>query len=129
MLNVAINGFGRIGRCFLKASLGSKAFKVVAINDLSDPGTLGHLFKYDSVFGRFKGTVAWDKDSITVNGNRMLVFSEKDPARLPWGKLAVDVVIESTGVFTKKEDAELHIKAGPKKVILSAPPKGDAPIK
>ena len=129
MLNVAINGFGRIGRNFLKSSLKSKTFRVVAVNDLSDAPTLGHLFKYDSVFGTFEGTVKWDSNSITVNGNRIMVFAEKDPSRLPWRKLAVDVVIESTGIFTKREDAELHIRAGAKKVIISAPPKGDKPIK
>ena len=129
MLNVAINGFGRIGRNFLKSSLNSKAFKVVAVNDLTDAPTLGHLFKYDSVFGTFDGTVKWDNRSITVNGNKILVFAEKDPSKLPWRKLAIDVVIESTGIFTKKEDAELHIKAGAKKVIISAPPKGDTPVK
>jgi len=129
MLKVAINGFGRIGRNFLKASLPSKAFRVVAINDLADAATMGHLFKYDSVFGNFKGEVKWDRDSITVNGNRIAFISEKDPTKLPWGKLGIDIVIESTGIFTKPEQAQIHILAGAKKVILSAPPKGEKVMK
>ncbi len=129
MLKVAINGFGRIGRNFLKASLKSKAFRVVAVNDLADIDRKGFLFKYDSVYGPFQGTVKWDKSSLTVNGNKILAFSEKDPAALPWGKLGIDVVIESTGIFREKDKAEAHIKAGAKKVILSAPPKGDKPVK
>lgn len=128
-LKVAINGFGRIGRNFLKASLSSKAFRVVAVNDLADAPTMGHLLKYDSVFGPFKGSVEWSKSSISVNGNNISVFAEKDPTKLPWGKLRIDVVIESTGIFRKREQAEMHLKAGAKKVVLSAPPKGDRPVK
>ncbi|MEE9323171.1 MAG: type I glyceraldehyde-3-phosphate dehydrogenase [Candidatus Aenigmarchaeota archaeon] len=129
MLKVAINGFGRIGRNFLKASLGNKSFKVVAVNDLADAKTMGHLFKYDSVYGRFDGKVNAGENFISVNGNKIMMFSEKDPANLPWGKLGIDVVIESTGFFRKREQAELHLKAGAKKVVLSAPPKGDKPVK
>lgn len=129
MLKVGINGFGRIGRNFLKASLNSRAFKVVAINDLTDAPTLGHLFKYDSVFGIFKGKVKWDKGSINVNGNKINVFSEREPENLPWGKLSVDVVIESTGIFRERKHAEMHLRAGAKKVIISAPPKGDKPVR
>ena len=129
MLKVAVNGFGRIGRNFVKSSLKSKNFEVVAVNDLSDPATLAHLFRHDSVFGTFKGTVKAEKDSIIINGKKILVLAEKDPSRLPWRKLAIDVVIESTGIFTKVEDAELHIKAGAKKVVISAPPKGEGSAK
>jgi glyceraldehyde 3-phosphate dehydrogenase len=129
MLRVAINGFGRIGRNFLKASLKSRAFRVVAINDLAAAPLLGHLMRYDSVYGPFGGTVEWDKTGITVNGKRILVSSERDPANLPWGKLKIDVVIESTGIFRDMENAATHLKAGAKKVIISAPPKGDGPIK
>ena len=129
MLKVAINGFGRIGRNFLKASLRSKSFAVVAINDLADAPSLGRLFKYDSVFGPFEGSVNWTKSSIKVEGRNIKVFGEKDPSMLPWKKLGVDVVLESTGIFRKKEQAELHLKAGAKKVVLSAPPKGDKPVK
>jgi len=129
MLKVAVNGFGRIGRNFLKASLRSRAFRVVAINDLADAETLGRLFRYDSVFGPFDGKVGWGKDFIRVNGQKIQVLSEKDPSVLPWGKLGIDVVLESTGIFRTYEKAELHLKAGAKKVLLSAPPKGDRPIK
>lgn len=129
MLKVAINGFGRIGRNFLKASLGNKDFNVVAVNDLADAKTMGHLFKYDSVYGRFKGRIKAGENFISVNGDRILMFSEKDPANLPWGKLGIDVVIESTGFFRKREQVEGHLKAGAKKVIISAPPKGDKPIR
>lgn len=129
MLKVAINGFGRIGRNFLKASLGNKDFNVVAVNDLADAKTMGHLFKYDSVYGRFKGRIKAGENFISVNGDRILMFSEKNPANLPWGKLGIDVVIESTGFFRKREQVEGHLKAGAKKVIISAPPKGDKPIR
>ena len=129
MLKVAINGFGRIGRNFLKASLESKSVSVVAVNDLADPETLGRLLKYDSVFGPFDGKVSWGKDSITVNGKKISVSAEKDPSKLPWGKLGIDIVLESTGRFRKYEECELHLKAGAKRVVISAPPKGDKPIK
>ncbi len=129
MLKVAINGFGRIGRNFLKASLSSRAFSVVAVNDLATPETLGRLLKYDSVFGPFDGKVSWGKDFITVNGKKISVTAEKDPAMLPWGKLGIDVVLESTGRFRTYDDASKHIQAGAKKVIISAPPKGDKPVK
>ncbi len=129
MLKVAINGFGRIGRNFLKASLRSRSFSVVAINDLADAETLGRLFKYDSVFGPFDGKTEWGKGFIKVNGKKIDTFAEKDPAMLPWGKLKIDVVLESTGRFRKYEDAEKHLKAGAKKVVLSAPPKDDKPVK
>ena len=128
-MRVAINGFGRIGRNFLKASLKSKAFRVVAVNDLAGAPLLGHLLRYDSVYGPFAGSVEWDKGSLTVNGKKIMVFSEKDPTRLPWGKQKIDVVIESTGIFRERKKAAMHLKAGAKKVVISAPPKGDAPVK
>ncbi|MBN1896974.1 MAG: type I glyceraldehyde-3-phosphate dehydrogenase [Candidatus Aenigmarchaeota archaeon] len=129
MLKVAINGFGRIGRNFLKASLRSRSFSVVAINDLADAKTLGRLFKYDSVFGPFDGKTEWGNGFIKVNNRKISTFAEKDPAMLPWGKLKIDVVLESTGRFRKYEDAEKHLNAGARKVVLSAPPKDDKPIK
>jgi len=124
-VRIAINGFGRIGRGFLRAALEKKGFDIVATNDLTTETTLAHLMKYDTVMGRFDGTVEAGKGSITVNGDEIKVLSEKDPANLPWKELDIDVVIESTGFFTKREDAEKHIKAGAKKVILSAPGKGE----
>jgi glyceraldehyde 3-phosphate dehydrogenase len=129
MLKVAVNGFGRIGRNFLKASLRSKAFRVVAVNDLAGAETLGRLFRYDSVFGPFEGKTEWGRNFIKVNGQKILTFAEKDPAALPWGKLGIDVVLESTGIFREYDKAAAHLKAGAKKVVLSAPPKGDKPVK
>jgi glyceraldehyde 3-phosphate dehydrogenase len=124
-MNVAINGFGRIGRASFKALLDKKGLKVVAINDLTDTATLAHLLKYDSCYGEYPGRVSATKDSLVVDGVKYRVYAEKDPSALPWQELKVDVVIESTGRFTKKEDALLHIKAGAKKVVISAPGKGD----
>jgi glyceraldehyde 3-phosphate dehydrogenase len=129
VLKVAVNGFGRIGRNFLKASLDSKKISVVAVNDLATPETLAHLFKYDSVFGKFKGDVSFGEGFLLVNGKKIMVTSEKDPSILPWGKLGIDIVLESTGKFTNPADLELHLKAGAKKVVLSAPPKGEDSIK
>ncbi|MBN2229191.1 MAG: type I glyceraldehyde-3-phosphate dehydrogenase [Candidatus Thorarchaeota archaeon] len=124
-VKIAINGFGRIGRGFLRAALEKKGFDIVAANDLTTETTLAHLMKYDTVMGRFEGTVEAGKGSITVNGDEIKVLSERDPANLPWKELDIDIVIESTGFFRKKEDAEKHLKAGAKKVIISAPGKGD----
>jgi len=129
LIKIGINGFGRIGRMVLKASLNDRDVKVVAVNDLGAPEILAYLFKYDSVHGKFNGEVRSSESSIFVNGNEIKVFNEKDPSHIPWGKLDVDVVIESTGIFLKKEDAMLHIKAGAKKVLLSAPAEGDDPVK
>ncbi|MFH0956949.1 MAG: type I glyceraldehyde-3-phosphate dehydrogenase [Candidatus Aenigmatarchaeota archaeon] len=129
VLKVAVNGFGRIGRNFLKASLESKKISVVAVNDLATPETLAHLFKYDSIFGKFKGDVSFGEGFLMVNGKKIMVTSEKDPSILPWGKLGIDIVLESTGKFTNPADLELHLKAGAKKVVLSAPPKGEDSIK
>jgi len=122
---IAINGFGRIGRCILRAAFQRKEdFEVVAINDLDTPATLAHLFKYDSVHRIFPGTVTAGEKSITVNGKEILITAEKDPSKLPWKELGVDVVLECTGRFTERDGAELHRKAGAKKVIISAPAKG-----
>lgn len=129
MVKVAINGFGRIGRMVLKASLLNPKVNVVAINDLGDPKLLAHLLKYDSVQPYKVKSVSATKDSITVNGKKIPVFSEKDPLNLPWGKLNVDVVCESTGFFRTKEKALLHIAAGAKKVLISAPAKGEDDVK
>jgi glyceraldehyde 3-phosphate dehydrogenase len=119
---VGINGFGRIGRNAFKAAIEKGAdFDIVAINDVTDPKTLAHLLKYDSLFGAFKGTVEAKDDAIVVNGNEIKITAVRNPADLPWKELGVEVVLESTGLFTKKPDAEKHIQAGAKKVIISAP--------
>ena len=124
---VAINGFGRIGRLTFKSLLGRDDVEVVAINDLTDNHTLAHLLKYDSVHGRFKGTVEYDDDSLTVNGQRITALAERDPKKLPWGDMGVDIVLESTGRFVDEEGAGQHITAGAKKVVISAPAKGNIP--
>jgi len=130
MIKVAINGFGRIGRMVFKAGYKDKDIEFVAVNDLTDPKTLAHLLKYDSVHGNFPGKVEAKGDSIVVDGKKIKVFAEKDPSNLPWGKLKVDVVVESTGFFRTREQVKLHIDAGAKKVVLSAPGKDkDNPIK
>ena len=121
-VKVAINGFGRIGRNVFRAAMDSGAdIEFVAINDLTDNATLAHLLKYDSTYGRFNGTVESSEGSITVNGKEIAALSERDPAQLPWSDLGVDVVLESTGFFTKRDDAAKHLAAGAKKVIISAP--------
>jgi glyceraldehyde 3-phosphate dehydrogenase len=121
-VRVGINGFGRIGRNVFRAAHEAGAdVEIVAVNDLTDAKTLGHLLKYDSVFGPFQGEVSVSGDGLVVNGNEVKVLSEKDPGALPWGDLGVDVVIESTGFFTKREAAAKHLDAGAKKVIISAP--------
>lgn len=120
-MKVAINGFGRIGRITLRALLEKAGIEVVAINDLTDTATLAHLFKYDSVHRRFDGKVGVSDNGLIVNGKSIRVFAEKDPAKLPWKELNVDLVIESTGKFTTSELASLHLEAGAKQVILSAP--------
>ena len=122
MVKVGINGFGRIGRNFFRAALASKAdIEIVGVNDLTDVKTLAHLLKYDSILGRLEGSVTHTENSITVNGKTIKVFAEKDPANLPWGEVKADIVIESTGFFTKAADAKKHIQGGAKKVIISAP--------
>ena len=124
-VKVAINGFGRIGRLALRLMVQNPEFDVVAINDLTDAHMLAHLFKYDSAQGRFNGTIEVKEDAFLVNGKEIKVFAQADPANLPWGELGVDVVLECTGFFTKKEKAEAHIQAGAKKVVISAPATGD----
>ena len=125
-IKVGINGFGRIGRNFLRAAIQQNAdIEIVGVNDLTDTKTLAHLFKYDSTTGRFPGEVSHDDDSITVNGDTFKVFSEKDPANIPWGEVGADVVIESTGFFTDATKAKAHIDGGAKKVIISAPAKNE----
>jgi glyceraldehyde 3-phosphate dehydrogenase len=122
VIRVGINGFGRIGRNFFRAALTSGAdFEIVGINDLTDNETLAHLLKYDSILGRLGLPVTFTDDSITVDGHTIKVFAERDPANLPWAELKADIVIESTGFFTKGADAAKHISAGAKKVIISAP--------
>ena len=123
-IRVAINGFGRIGRNVMRAAgkMGAK-FEFVAVNDLTDSKTLAHLLKYDSVHGRFDGTVEVAGDGIAVNGSVVKVLAEKDPAKLPWKELGVDIVLESTGRFTDRDAAALHLTAGARKVIISAPAK------
>ncbi|MCK6065126.1 MULTISPECIES: type I glyceraldehyde-3-phosphate dehydrogenase [Microbacterium] len=125
-VKIGINGFGRIGRNYFRAALAQGAdLDIVAVNDLTDNKTLAHLLKYDSVTGRLDGDVSFDEKSITVNGKSFQVFEERDPANLPWGELGVDIVIESTGRFTKAEDARKHLEAGAKKVLISAPATGE----
>jgi glyceraldehyde 3-phosphate dehydrogenase len=123
-MNLAINGFGRIGRHSFKAAFGKKNIKIVAINDLTDTKTLAHLLKHDTAYRSYEHEVSYDDKNLIVNGKRIPVYAEKDPSMLPWGKLKVDVVLECTGRFTEKMAAESHIKAGAKKVIISAPSKG-----
>jgi glyceraldehyde 3-phosphate dehydrogenase len=122
---IAINGFGRIGRLTLRNLLGKKDIEVVAINDLTDNQTLAHLFKYDSAQGSFKGKVSADDKFITINGKKITALTERNPAALPWKKLKVDVVLECTGIFRDKVKAGMHLEAGAKKVVLSAPGKGE----
>ena len=125
-MKVGINGFGRIGRNFFRAIEVSDAdVQVVGINDLTDTKTLAHLLKYDSILGRFNGTVVAEDGAIVVNGIRIPVFAERDPADLPWGKIGAEIVIESTGFFTDADSAGKHMTAGAKKVIISAPAKGE----
>ncbi|MEU5094161.1 type I glyceraldehyde-3-phosphate dehydrogenase [Streptomyces sp. NPDC020996] len=123
-IRVGINGFGRIGRNYFRALLEQGAdIEIVAVNDLGDTATTAHLLKYDTILGRLKQEVSHTADTITVDGKTIKVLSERDPADIPWGELGVDIVIESTGIFTKKADAEKHIAGGAKKVLISAPAK------
>jgi glyceraldehyde 3-phosphate dehydrogenase len=124
-MKVAINGFGRIGRHAFKFLLQKPGVEVVAINDLTDNATLAHLLKYDSVHGRFPGTVSQDDNHLIINGNPIRIYAERDPKALPWGDLGVDVVLESTGFFTSDEKAGMHLQAGAKKVVISAPATGN----
>ncbi|MCG2676563.1 type I glyceraldehyde-3-phosphate dehydrogenase [bacterium] len=125
MVKVGINGFGRIGRLALKAGLERKGLDFIAVNDLTDAKTLAHLFKYDSTFGIFSGKIEAKDNTLIIDGKEIKVFKEKGPASLPWRELGVEVVIESTGMFRDREGAEKHLNAGAKKVIISAPAKGE----
>lgn len=125
MVKVAINGFGRIGRMVFKAGYKDKDIEFVAVNDLTDAKTLAHLLKYDSVHGCFPGKIEAKGNNIIIDGKKLEVFAEKDPSKLPWKKLKVDVVVESTGFFRTRDTVQLHLDAGAKKVVLSAPGKDD----
>jgi len=127
-VRVGINGFGRIGRMVFRAAQDFDDVVVVGINDLLEPDYLAYMLQYDSVHGRFKGDIAVDGGTLVVNGNKIRLTAERDPAKLKWGDLDVDVVIESTGLFLTKETAQKHIDAGAKKVIMSAPSKDDTPM-
>jgi len=122
---IAINGFGRIGRLTFRNLLNKRGIEIVAINDLTDNETLAHLLKYDSAHGQFDGTVKYDDNSLIVNRKKIHAFSERDPSKLPWRKLKVDVVLECTGIFTTKDKAGMHLKAGAKNVVISAPAKSE----
>jgi len=124
-VKVGINGFGRIGRNLYRASIGDRDIEIVAVNDITDPNTLAHLLKYDSVLGSLKAEVHPAEDSIKVDGKTFKVFKERDPGKINWPSLNVDVVVESTGLFTKAEDARKHMRGSVKKVIISAPAKGE----
>ncbi|HEX5484030.1 MAG TPA: type I glyceraldehyde-3-phosphate dehydrogenase [Terriglobia bacterium] len=124
-VKVGINGFGRIGRNVLRASLADPSIEFVAVNDLTDARTLAHLLKYDSVLGTLDAEVGHTEDSLTVNGKRIHVFREKDPAKIDWSSLGAQIVLESTGLFTKAEDAKKHLNGSVKKVIITAPAKGE----
>ncbi|RXE63517.1 type I glyceraldehyde-3-phosphate dehydrogenase, partial [Muribaculaceae bacterium Isolate-001 (NCI)] len=120
-VKIGLNGFGRIGRNYLRAALAQGAdLDIVAVNDLTDTKTLAHLLKYDSVGGRLDAEVSYTEDSVIVNGTAIKVFAERDPANLPWGEVGAEIVIESTGRFTKADDARKHIQGGAKKVLISA---------
>ncbi len=126
-IKIGINGFGRIGRLVFRSILerGGSDFDVVGVNDLTDAATLAHLFKYDSVHGKYPGEVKAEGDELVIGGDRFKVFSERDPSALPWGDLDVDVVVEATGIFRTREKAGLHLAAGAKKVVISAPASGE----
>jgi len=117
-MNIAINGFGRIGRNVFKAGFGLRGFNVVAINDLTDTKTLAHLLKYDTVYGRYEKKVSYDESHIIVAGKKIRVYSEKNPGKLPWKKHKVDIVLECTGIFRTEEKAKPHLRAGAKRVML-----------
>ncbi len=125
MKRIAINGFGRIGRLVFRQLVLEQDFEIVAINDLTSPATLAHLLKYDTAHGKFDGIIECTEDSLIVNGKKIKIFAERNPENLPWGELEVDGVVESTGFFASKDAANAHIEAGAKKVVISAPAKGD----
>src|SRR5436189_3456805 len=123
MANFAINGFGRIGRNVLRAMSQKQVQRVLAINDLTDTHTMAHLLKWDSVHGKFDGEIGYDDENIIVRGHKIKILKERDPANLPWKKLDIDVVLESTGLFTDRDKAELHLKGGANRVLISTPTK------
>jgi len=123
-LKVAINGFGRIGRMVFRAGLNNETIEFVAINDLTDPSTLAHLLKYDSVHGILDADISSTEHSLVVNGKEIEIYTEREPAKLPWGDLGIETVMECTGLFRDREKAAGHLEAGAKKVIISAPAKG-----
>ena len=128
-IKIGINGFGRIGRMVLRAATQNFSdIRIVGINDLLEPEYLAYMLQYDSVHGRFKGTIAVDGNTLVVNGQRIRLSAVKDPAELKWGEVGADIVVESTGLFLTKETAEKHLAAGAKKVIMSAPSKDDTPM-
>ena len=124
---IGINGFGRIGRLFFRATYKDPAFEIVALNDVTDAKTLAHLLKYDSVHGVMDASIQAKENSILVDGKEIKVLTAKDPSTLPWGNLGVDLVLESTGKFRGRDQAALHLSAGAKKVVISAPGKGEPP--
>jgi glyceraldehyde 3-phosphate dehydrogenase len=130
-MKIAINGFGRIGRTFFRQAFGHKGIEIVAINDLTDKATLAYLLKYDTVYGRYEKNVEFKekdgKNYLTVDGQNILSLTEKDPEKLPWGDLGIDIAVESTGVFESEEGGKKHIKAGAKYAVISAPAKGNVP--
>lgn len=128
-IKVAINGFGRVGRCAFKIAQDKKNLEVVAINDLTDSRTLAHLLKYDTAYGVYDRTVSWLPEFLIVDKKKYPILAEKDPAKLPWGKLKVDVVLECTGIFTKDGRSRAHLEAGAKRVIVSAPTSGSPEVK
>lgn len=128
-MKVAINGFGRIGRIALRRLVQLEDVQVVAINDVADVATLAHLFKYDSAHGKYQGKVHVEGDQLVIDQNIIQIYQEKDPTQLPWEKLSVDVALECTGLFRREEEANKHLTAGAKKVIISAPSKGEKPVK
>ena len=125
MAKIAINGFGRIGRCFFRAAHGNKELEIVAVNDLAPADNLAYLLKYDTVYGRFSGQVTVDSGQLVVDGKKIPVLAERDPSKLPWRDMSVDIVVESTGLFTSADKARAHLDAGAKRVVISAPAKGD----
>ncbi len=127
-VKIGINGFGRIGRIVFRAAQARSDVEIVGVNDLFDAEYLAYMLKYDTIHGQFKGTIAVDGNNLVVNGKKIRVTGEKDPAALKWGDIGADYIVESTGIFLTKEKAELHLKAGAKKVILSAPPKDETPM-
>ncbi|MBQ9412131.1 MAG: type I glyceraldehyde-3-phosphate dehydrogenase, partial [Oscillospiraceae bacterium] len=127
-IKIGINGFGRIGRNVMRASLNHPEIEIVGVNDLCEPEYLAYMLKYDTMQGKFKGEVGSYEAGIVVNGKKIPVFAKRDPAEIPWGEIGAEYVIESTGLFLTKEKAQGHIKAGAKKVIMSAPSKDDTPM-